>query len=103
MKKFASSVIIGKRSVFPTDQLFLTGATEVVPKLQAFDLAAYVEPFSNEFVSQAWDFFSDPYVEINTFSTAMGINAIITDYPATSARYKSKTLFLFINFTKKIF
>ncbi|KAI5674737.1 hypothetical protein M9H77_15101 [Catharanthus roseus] len=88
MKKFASSVIIGKRSVFPTDQLFLTGATEVVPKLQAFDLAAYVEPFSNEFVSQAWDFFSDPYVEINTFSTAMGINAIITDYPATSARYK---------------
>lgn len=88
IKKFASSVIIGKRSVFPSEDAFLTGSTDVVPKLQALDIAAYVETFSNEFVSQPWDFFSDPYVQINSHVSGMGINGIVTDYPATAARYK---------------
>lgn len=97
IKKFASSVILGKKSVFPSDDAFLTGSTDVVPKLQALDLAAYVETFSNEFVSQPWDFFSDPYVQINTHVSGMGINGIVTDYPATAARYKSKNFKLHLS------
>lgn len=102
IKKFASSVIIGRKSVYPSDDAFLTGSTDVVPKLQALDLAAYVEIFSNEFVSQPWDFFSDPYVQLNTHVSGMGINGVVTDYPATAARYKSKK-FIDFSFVCKCF
>lgn len=88
IKKFATSVVVSKRSVFPTDEAFLTVPTAVVPKLQAFNLPVYVQFFRNEFVSQPWDFFSDAYVEINTHVTYMEINGVITDYPATAARFK---------------
>ncbi|XP_051136392.1 glycerophosphodiester phosphodiesterase GDPDL3-like [Andrographis paniculata] len=88
IKKFASSVVISKASVFPVDLLFLTGETNIVPKLQAFNLSVYVQYFQNEFVSQPWDFFSDPYVEINTHVNYMGIDGIITDYPATAAKFR---------------
>ncbi|KAH6835650.1 SHV3-like 1 [Perilla frutescens var. hirtella] len=88
IKKFASSVVVSKKSVFPTEQAFLTVETNVVPKLQAFNISVYVQFFRNEFVSQPWDFFSDPYVEINTHYSYMGINGVITDFPATAARFK---------------
>ncbi|PIM99215.1 Glycerophosphoryl diester phosphodiesterase [Handroanthus impetiginosus] len=88
IKKFASSVVVSKESVFPTAQSFVTGQTSVVPKLQAFSLAVYVQFFRNEFVSQPWDFFSDAYVEINTHVSIMEINGVITDFPATAAKYK---------------
>lgn len=88
IKKFASAVVVSKKSVFPTDMAFLTVETNVVPKLQAFNLTVYVQVFRNEFISQPWDFFSDPYVEINTHWSYMGINGVITDYPKTAARFK---------------
>ncbi|KAK6154461.1 hypothetical protein DH2020_008709 [Rehmannia glutinosa] len=88
IKRFASSVVVSKRSVFPTDKAFLTGETTVVPKLQAFNLPVYVQFFRNEFVSQPWDFFSDAYVEMNTHVSYMGINGVITDFPATAAKYR---------------
>ncbi|KAH0707772.1 hypothetical protein KY289_012848 [Solanum tuberosum] len=36
---------------------------DVVQKLQSSNLSVYVQRFNNEFVSQAWDFFSDSSVE----------------------------------------
>ncbi|KAL2466939.1 Glycerophosphodiester phosphodiesterase GDPDL4 [Abeliophyllum distichum] len=66
---------------------FVTTLTSVVPKLQAFGFSVYVQNFSNESVSQPWDFFSDPYVEINTHFSVMGINGVVTDFPATAAKY----------------
>lgn len=92
IKNFADSVVISKTSVFPVNQLFLTGSTDVVKKLKSSNLSVYVETFSNEFVSQAWDFFSDSTVEINSYVTGADIDGVITDYPKTSARYKSKHL-----------
>ncbi|KAG6423851.1 hypothetical protein SASPL_114255 [Salvia splendens] len=88
IKKFASSVVVSKKSVFPTDDAFVTHDTIVVPKLQAYNLSVYVQFFLNEFVSQPWDFFSDPYVEINSHVSYYGINGVITDFPATAAKYK---------------
>lgn len=90
IKKFASSVVVSKKSVFPTDDAFVTHDTIVVPKLQAYNLSVYVQFFRNEFVSQPWDFFSDPYVEINSHVSYYGINGVITDFPATAAKYKSE-------------
>lgn len=92
IKSFADSVTITKNSVFPVNQFFLTGATNVVKKLKALNLSVYVDTFSNEFVSQAWDFFSDATVEINSFVLGAEIDGVITDFPKTSARYKSKNL-----------
>lgn len=95
IKSFANSVTISKPSVFPENQLFLTGSTDVVKKLQALKLSVYVETFDNEFVSQAWDFFSDATVEINSYVLGANIDGVITSFPKTSARYKSKNLFQF--------
>ncbi|KAB1224995.1 putative glycerophosphoryl diester phosphodiesterase 2 [Morella rubra] len=88
IKTFASSVVVGKDSVFPENQAFLTGVTDTVSKLQSFKLPVYVETFSNEFVSQAWDFFSDSTVEINSYVMGANVNGVITDFPKTAARYK---------------
>ena len=91
IKRFAHSVVLNKGSVFPTDSaLFLTVSTKIVPKLKAAGLSVYAETFSNEFVSQAWDFFSDPSVEINTFVQGGKIDGVITDFPKTADRYRSK-------------
>ncbi|XWS11287.1 hypothetical protein CRYUN_Cryun38cG0071100 [Craigia yunnanensis] len=88
IKRFASAVVISKDSVFPENRAFLTGVTDVVRRLQAANLSVYVQTFSNEFVSQAWDFFSDATVEINSFYVGGGINGVITDFPKTSVRYR---------------
>ncbi|KAH8519020.1 hypothetical protein H0E87_000740 [Populus deltoides] len=88
IKGFANSVVISKASVFPESSSFLSGVTNVVPKLQSHGLSVYVETFSNEFVSQAWDFFSDSTVEINSYVMGANISGVITEFPLTSARYK---------------
>lgn len=88
IKEFANSVVISKASVFPESSSFLIGVTNVVPKLQSHGLSVYVETFSNEFVSQAWDFFSDSTVEINSYVMGANISGVITEFPLTSARYK---------------
>ncbi|XP_020553824.1 glycerophosphodiester phosphodiesterase GDPDL3-like isoform X3 [Sesamum indicum] len=87
IRKFASSVVIRKASIFPSDDAFITGKTSIIPKIKAFDLPVYVKLFRNEFRSQPYDFFSDAYVEINAHYFA-GIDGVITDYPATAARFK---------------
>jgi hypothetical protein len=51
--------------------------------------SVFVETFSNEFVSQAFDFFSDSTVEINSFIQGAGINGVITDFPKSAHRYTS--------------
>ena len=90
IKKFADSVVVSKTSVFPENLAFVTSLTDIVSKLQSFKLPVYVETFSNEFVSQAWDFFSDATVEINSYVTGVNVDGVITDFPKTAARYKSK-------------
>ncbi|XP_021905871.1 glycerophosphodiester phosphodiesterase GDPDL4-like [Carica papaya] len=87
IKKFADSVVIDKKSVFPQNSLFVAGQTKVVERLKSFNLSVYVQLFSNEFISQAWDFFSDATVEINSYVMGAGISGVITDFPKTSARY----------------
>ncbi|XP_039064147.1 glycerophosphodiester phosphodiesterase GDPDL3-like isoform X2 [Hibiscus syriacus] len=88
IKRFASAVVISKETVFPDNSAFLVGTTDVVQRLQAANLSVLVQTFSNEFTSQAWDFFSDATVEINTFYKGAGVNGVITDFPKTSDRYR---------------
>ncbi|KAG2682476.1 hypothetical protein I3760_11G193000 [Carya illinoinensis] len=88
IKTFAHSVVVGKDSVYPENQAFISSTTDTVSKLQSFKLPVYVELFSNEFVSQAYDFYSDATVEINTYVMAAKVDGVITDFPKTAARYK---------------
>ncbi|KAJ0733913.1 putative glycerophosphodiester phosphodiesterase [Helianthus annuus] len=89
ISEFADSVIIGKESVFPRNQGFLLfDQTDVVAKLHAYKIPVYVQFYSNEFVSQPWDFFSDPYVELNAYVNGANVNGVITSYPATASKYR---------------
>ncbi|XP_042514123.1 glycerophosphodiester phosphodiesterase GDPDL1-like isoform X2 [Macadamia integrifolia] len=89
IKGFANSVLINKKTVFPDNQAFLTGGvTDVVEKLHSHKISVYVHLFTNEFVSQAWDFFSDPMVELNTFVSSAKIDGVITDFPGTAISYR---------------
>jgi len=90
IKTFADSVVIRKESVFPETEAFLVNSTNIVEKLKSFKLRVYVETFSNEFVSQAWDYYSDASIEINSFVIGTKVNGIITDFPKTADRYRSK-------------
>ncbi|XP_018812516.2 glycerophosphodiester phosphodiesterase GDPDL1-like [Juglans regia] len=88
IKTFADSVVVSKDFIFPELEAFITNTTDIVPRLHAEKLLVYVETFSNEFVTQSWDFLSDATVEINTFVQVAKIDGIITDFPNTAARYK---------------
>ncbi|KAD3067185.1 hypothetical protein R6Q59_018720 [Mikania micrantha] len=88
ISQFANSVIVGKESVFPRSNGFLGDQTDVVAKLQSFKLPVYAQFYNNEFVSQPWDFFSDPYVEINSYINGAGVDGVITSYPATASKYR---------------
>ncbi|XP_039118492.1 glycerophosphodiester phosphodiesterase GDPDL3-like [Dioscorea cayenensis subsp. rotundata] len=90
IKKFADSVSINKQSIFPKTAGFITTQTGVVKRLKSAGLAVNVYFLQNEFVSQAWDFFSDPYSEITNFVNVNGANVdgIITDFPATTNLYR---------------
>eukprot|EP00261_Vitis_vinifera_P031590 XP_019072833.1 PREDICTED: glycerophosphodiester phosphodiesterase GDPDL4 isoform X2 [Vitis vinifera] len=88
IKKFATSVVISKDSIYPENKAFITGATDIVSRLKKNNLPVYVQRFDNEFISQAWDFFSDATVEINSFVTGAGIDGVITSFPQTAASYR---------------
>ncbi|XP_027331274.1 glycerophosphodiester phosphodiesterase GDPDL3-like isoform X2 [Abrus precatorius] len=88
IKAFADSVVIGKESVLPLTSTFLVNYTHTIARLKSFNLSVYVETFSNEFVSQAWDYYADAFVEINSFVMGAKVNGIITDFPKTADRYR---------------
>ncbi|CAI0437392.1 unnamed protein product [Linum tenue] len=88
IKNFAHSVVISKQSVLAENNAFLTRMTDVVTKLQNANLPVYVQTFSNEFVSQPWDFFADINVELNTYILGTNISGVVTDFPKTPNRYR---------------
>ncbi|WOK98134.1 glycerophosphodiester phosphodiesterase GDPDL3-like [Canna indica] len=88
IKQFAHAVSISKQSIYPENEQFLIGETKLVQKLQSAGFAVYAYLFMNEFVSQPWDFWSDPTVEINMYVKGAGVDGIITDFPGTAATYK---------------
>ncbi|EOA29960.1 hypothetical protein CARUB_v10013062mg [Capsella rubella] len=99
IKNFAGSVVISKKSVFPTNDGFVIHkkGPDVTQRLKNSGLRVYVETFSNEFISQPFDFFSDPTLEIDCFVKGIKIDGIITDFPATTARYRKNQCYSKLN------
>ena len=92
VKKFADAVVVDKdNSVFTSSLDFIIRQNNLMKDLQSSGLAVYAQVFRNEFVSQPLDFFSDETVEINYYFQSFNLSGIITDFPKTVRRYKSKS------------
>lgn len=90
IKKFASAISVHTSSVFRETDFFTMYKTNLVQTLQTAGLSVYVYTLMNEFVSQAYDFFSDATVQINWYVKGAGVDGLITEFPATARRYKCK-------------
>ncbi|XP_039131359.1 glycerophosphodiester phosphodiesterase GDPDL4-like isoform X2 [Dioscorea cayenensis subsp. rotundata] len=88
---FAHSVAIDKKSIFLENYNYIIDQTQVVKRLKSAGLAVYVYVLQNEFVTHFWDFFMDPYVEINSYVNISGVDGIITDSPRTTKTYRRNT------------
>ncbi|KAH0458760.1 hypothetical protein IEQ34_011574 [Dendrobium chrysotoxum] len=88
IKKFADSVAVDKESIYPDTRSFIINETNLINSLQNAGLQVFVYVLQNEFVSQPWDFLSDPYVEINSYVKGASVDGIISDFPASARAYK---------------
>ncbi|KAL9339559.1 hypothetical protein Peur_068574 [Populus x canadensis] len=87
IKKYADAVTLPRFSIVPTVNGFTTGTTKVVNEMQAANISVYVSVLRNEFITLPFDYFSDPTIEIATYTSGIGVDGIITEYPATARRY----------------
>jgi hypothetical protein len=71
---------------------FMTRFTDTVASLQAANLTVFIGVLKNEFMNLGFDYFADPTVEIATYSSAVLVDGLVTDYPATAASYFSEYL-----------
>ncbi|KAB5552806.1 hypothetical protein DKX38_010117 [Salix brachista] len=87
IKKYADAVTLPRFSIVPTIDGFTTATTKVVNEMHAANISVYVTVLRNEFVTLAFDYFADPTIEIATYTSGIGVDGIITEYPATASRY----------------
>lgn len=92
IRKYADAVSVGKASMIKGSNSFLTSFTTVVDDMHAANISVYAFPFRNEFVSLAFDFFSDPIIELATYLArdGLGVDGVMTEFPATANAYLSK-------------
>lgn len=90
IKKYADAVTISRSSILKITDFFIVGSTNVVKELQAANISVYVQRLRNEYVSLAFDYFSDPIVEVATYTLSVGVDGLVTDFPATASKYMSK-------------
>ncbi|KAK1288776.1 putative glycerophosphoryl diester phosphodiesterase 2 [Acorus calamus] len=87
VKVFAEAVRVGRSSVVSSAGFFLSGFTDVVERMHGANVSVYVSVLRNEFTAIAFDFFSDPVVEIATYVGGLGVNGLVTEFPATASAY----------------
>ncbi|KAK7304793.1 hypothetical protein VNO77_42682 [Canavalia gladiata] len=87
IKKYAEAVNLPKSSVIKAYGSLLTGMTNTVKELKGANLTVFVGILKNEYTSLAFDYWSDPNVEIATYIHIAKVDGIVTDFPATANRY----------------
>lgn len=98
VSKIADAVTLPRGSIVDTTDGFVKRFTDAVDKMRAANVSVYVSLLTNEFTSIAFDYFSDPIVEICTYVSAIGVDGIVTDYPGTASAYFSKHLLFLSSF-----
>ncbi|KAF5469549.1 hypothetical protein F2P56_013613 [Juglans regia] len=87
IKKYADAVAITRSSIIQINDFFTTAMTNVVAEFQKANISVYVYVLRNEYITLAFDYFSDPIMEIATFVDGVGVDGIITEYPGTASKY----------------
>lgn len=90
IKQFANAINVIRSSLMAYDGAFISHYTDVTTEMHKSNISVYVSVLRNEFTTIAYDFFSDPIVEIATFVGGIGVDGLITEYPATARAYLSK-------------
>ncbi len=67
----------------PAPTFFLAAATQVVKQAHALNLTVLYYWQENEFQGFAFDYRSDPILQINSLVSFHNVDGIITDFPAT--------------------
>lgn len=91
IKKYAEAVNIPKNSVIEVYSSYLYRLTNVVKELKNANIKVFVRTLKNEYTSLAFDYWSDPNIEIATYIQTAMVDGIVTDFPATTSRFVSKS------------
>ncbi|KAG6481962.1 glycerophosphodiester phosphodiesterase GDPDL7-like [Zingiber officinale] len=87
IKQFADAVDLPRTSIVADSGSFISGFTDVVKKMHAANISVHASVFRNEYLAIAFDYFSDPMVELATFVAGVEVDAVVTEFPATAAAY----------------
>ncbi|CAN8301444.1 unnamed protein product [Cochlearia groenlandica] len=87
IKKHADAVNLKRTSLVTVSESFATSKTNVVEEMHKGNISVYVSVLRNEYISIAFDYFSDPTIELATFIAGSGVDGVITEFPATATRY----------------
>lgn len=98
IKKYADAVNLPKSSIIQVSNYFTKGMTNIVQDMKKANLLVFVHLLKNEFVSLAFDYLADPYLEIATYVQHIGVDGIVTAFPATVNRYLSKHFLISLGF-----
>lgn len=81
IKKHADAVNLLRSSLVTISDSFAAGKTNVVEEMHKGNISVYVSVLRNEYISIAFDYFSDPTVEFATFIAGNGVDGVITEFP----------------------
>ncbi|XP_068649216.1 glycerophosphodiester phosphodiesterase GDPDL7-like [Aristolochia californica] len=87
IKKFADAVNLPRGSLAKHTDGFLASFTNLVEMMHSANISVYASVFRNEFMAFAFDFFSDPIMEISTFVDGFGVDGVVTEFPGTANEY----------------
>ncbi|CAD5173509.1 unnamed protein product [Musa acuminata subsp. malaccensis] len=87
IKQFADAVNLPRSSIVAASGFFVSAFTNVVDQMHAANISVYVSVLRNEFLTIAFDYFSDPMVELATYVAGVGVDGVVTEFPATAAAY----------------
>lgn len=90
IKKHAQAVNLHKNSIVEVSNSLLTRVTNVVKELKGANLTVFVHTLKNEYLSLAFDYWSDANIEVATYIQTGEVDGIVTDFPATASRFISK-------------
>ncbi|KAH9320905.1 hypothetical protein KI387_015544, partial [Taxus chinensis] len=87
IKGFADAVTLSRSVVFPTSDFFLMSTINIVNQMHLDNLTVFAFRLRNEFPTLAFDYLSDPTMEINTFVNVAKLDGLFTEFPATANAY----------------
>ncbi|CAL9196333.1 unnamed protein product [Musa hybrid cultivar] len=87
IKHSADAINLPRSSIVADSGFFVSAFTGVVDKMHAANISVYVSVLRNEFLAIAFDYFSDPMVELATYVAGVQVDGVVTEFPATLAAY----------------